>query len=167
MVKQEEVEKAALVFATQMINFDTSGSDVVVDDKISEAAMRLAIDWAKHKEVRTKMFNQAFPDWIDLAERDVDSLNLEPEKYYWFEGRQTGSVDFTVVRAKFERSMIARIPSGPKRLKGESGRLVLVRDEYDNEYLAQHVILEEGESIYTKDYKPELPEVVKAQIKSN
>lgn len=164
---KEKIEQVALLFAAQMVDFSNNGKDSVVDDDISNAAMQLAIDWGKREEARLRIFQQQWPNWIDLSEVDVSTLDLDAEKYYWFEARPIGSHHFTVVQAKFIRSVRTKVPSGPKRLIGEMGQLANVEDRDGNMYVSQYVILEVGKSIYTEDYKPELPETVKAQLASD
>lgn len=164
---KEKIEQVALLFAAQMVDFSNNGKDSVVDDDISNAAMQLAIDWGKREEARLRIFQQQWPNWIDLSELDVSNLDLDPEKYYWFEARPMSSPHFTVVQAKFIRSVKTKVPSGPKRLIGEMRQLAIVEGIDGNQYISQYVIIEDGRSIYTEDYKPELPEAVKAQVASD
>lgn len=157
---KQEFEKLSLEFAKEMIDFSNYGENAIIEDELVERAAKMAIDWLEGVGLRSKIFEQQCANWVDLAEIDLSTLNLEPYKNYWFIGREYGSTNpLELFNGGFIKSVKGKCIDAGKHNK-EYGLLADVRDNNGNDYIAQYVILEADGKVFNESFEPLPPKGV-------
>ena len=81
---KKDVEKVALAFATQLIDFSDDGKRAFIyEDTVNQKSVELAVDWLRREELRSIFFEHQYPNWIELNESNV-SEDLVSGDEYWF-----------------------------------------------------------------------------------
>lgn len=160
-----DVEKLSLEFAKEMIDFSDNGDNAVISEDLIKRATTMAIDWLKGKEQRSKIFEQQCVNWNNLAEKDLARLDLQPYKKYWFIGRPYASTEpLELLNGVFIKSVEGEFINAGKSVENR-GLLADIRDDNDNEYIAQYVILEEDGKVFNENFEPLPPKGV--NVKNN
>lgn len=81
---KKDVEKVALAFATQLIDFSDDGKRAFIyEDTVNQKSVELAVEWLQREELRSIFFEHQYPNWIELNESNI-SEDLVSGDEYWF-----------------------------------------------------------------------------------
>ncbi|WP_352308983.1 hypothetical protein [Psychrobacter sp. W2-37-MNA-CIBAN-0211] len=161
-----DVEKLSLEFAKEMIDFSDDGSNAMIEDHLIKRATNMAIAWLEGEDLRSKMFEQQCANWIDLAEVDISSLNLESYKKYWFIAREHGSTNpLELIHGKFIKPVESKLVDAGKYNKYYAS-FADIQDDRGNNYIAQYIIPAEDGAIFNQDFEPLAPKGVVVKNKS-
>ena len=157
---KQDFEKVALEFAKEMIDFS---DDAVISEDIIERATNMAIDWLEGVSLRSKIFEQQYAKWVDLAETDISNLILEENKKYWFMALEYGANKSPkLIHGIFKKSVMSNLGIDGEYLPRHIS-FAEIQDDEGVKYFAQYVILEGDSLMFTRDFEPLAPKALRVE----